>query len=429
MKNAVAMILAGGRGSRMDILCQGRPKPLLPLAGRLRVIDFSLSNCIHSGIGNVAVLVDYQRQHLADYLEEWRSVNGAGNGLDILEPKSCSYRGTVDAVYQNLDHLKKHNPDAVLVLAADHVYRMDYRRMLAFHQQMDADVTVAVDTVPIEQARRFGIVTADAHGRILDFAEKPQVPTSNLASMGIYVFKRQALVDYLVEDSGRPDSPHDFGYGCIPQMVKENRVFSYKFDDYWQDIGSVEAYYNANMELLREVPSLGLNGRWPILTTCKGLYPFKLSHQGNVRHSLVSPGCVIKGEVQNSVLSPGVRVEEQAVVKDSIIMANTVIGKHSMVERCIVDEGVNVGEFCYVGFGNSIVPGGCDITVLGRDVSVPAGTAIGRSCMVLPEVKRPDFTGSVVLAGSVLSHRQTRGKGRLPEGSGVARESAPALFA
>jgi glucose-1-phosphate adenylyltransferase len=387
MKKTVAMILAGGRGKRMDILCYGRSKPVLPFAGRWRVIDFSLSNCIHSGISDMAALIDHQRQYTAEYLKEWCMVNTGGNGLHILEPKSGSYKGTSDAVYQNLDYLRDCGPEAVLVLAGDHVYKMDYRKMLAFHRQMEADITVGVVTVPIQQAHRFGLVTTDAEGRIIDFVEKPHSPASNLASMGIYVFKTEVLVEHLLEDSAQPASPHDFGYALIPRMVKWNKVFAYKFDGYWRDIGTIETYYEANMELIRPQPSLSLNSGWPIFTGEKVLPLTELSDTVSVKHSIVSRGCIIRGRVENSILSPGVVVEEQAVVRNSIIMANTIIGRHSVVDRCILDEGVNVGKFCYIGFGAGHILSLSDITVLGRDTIVPPGTAVGRNRRVEPGTK------------------------------------------
>lgn len=401
------MILAGGKGSRMDVLCQGRPKPVLPFAGTFKVIDFSLSNCVHSGLGNVAVLVDYQRYYISEYLGRWCRVNASSNhNFRILEPKVDYYKGTADAVLQNLDYLQKHCADTVLVLAGDHVYRMDYRKMLAFHEQTEADATVGVVSVPVEQACRFGIVTTGAKSRVIDFAEKPEKPRNNLASMGIYIFKTESLIKLLVEDSMQVNSPHDFGYALLPNMVTRNRVFAYKFGGYWQDIGTVAAYYETNMELTREVPSLCLNGKWPILTGDKSSLAPKLSYQGNVKHSLVSPDCIIRGEVDNSVLSPGVRVEEQAVVRNSIIMANTVIGRHTIVENCILDEAVNVGRFCYIGFGANRISEKRDITVLGRGVTVPPHTAIGRNCKVLSAVGEADFATKAVPPGTVISPRQ-----------------------
>lgn len=383
MKKTMAMILAGGRGKRMDILCDGRPKPLLPFAGNFRVIDFTLSNCIHSGINDISVLVDYQRRYMSEYTSGWRPANAGEINLHVLGPKADSYKGTADAVYQNIDCIKKHGAELILVLAGDHVYRMDYRQMLAFHERMDADVTVGVVPVPIEQAHRFGIVTADSEGRITDFVEKPKFPISNLVSMGIYVFNREALIEHLIRDAAIPTSPHDFGYALIPEMVKSNRVFAHEFGGYWQDIGTVQTYYEANMEPAHELSSLGLNGQWPIFTRENSLTAIHPTTDDNVEESLISPGCNIKGRVENSVLSPGVIVEEGAVVKNSLVMANTVIGCHSIVENSILDEGVTIGEFCHIGFRNSLLPGEWDITVVGKSVAVPPGTVIGGNCRIM----------------------------------------------
>lgn len=384
MKSVLAIILAGGRGKRMDILCRGRAKPALPFAGRFRVIDFSLSNCVNSGIHDIAVLADYERRPMADYLGAGASWGlGQRGNFQVLEPKSGSYKGTADAIYQNLWYLDKGAAELILVLAADHVYKMDYRKMLASHERVGADVTVGVISVPIEEAHRFGIVTVNAEGRIIEFIEKPRIPASSLASMGIYVFNRGILTERLIEDAAQPSSPHDFGHAVIPKMVKQDKVFAYKFDGYWQDIGTVESYYAANMELTRQMPSFSLNGSWPVFTKENGSLAPEISELTIVKHSLISPGCVIKGEVERSVLSPGVRVEEEAVVRDSAIMANTTIGKHSVVDRCILDEEVNIGKFCYIGFGASLIPGNWDITVLGRGVTVPPYTAICRNCKIL----------------------------------------------
>ncbi len=266
MNNVAAVILAGGRGQRMDILCHVRPKPALPFAGRFKVIDFSLSNCIHSRISNVVVLTDYQRSHMADYINRWRLMNANYTNLRVLEPKAGSYSGTANAVYQNLGYFDKNKVDTVLVLAGDHVYKLDYRKILTFHRNVNADVTVGVIPVPIEQTHRFGTVTLDADSRITDFLEKSPVPQSNLASMGIYVFNQRIMAERLIEDASDPISQHDFSYSLLPNMVKQDRVFAYKFDGYWQDIGTVEAYYEANMELTKEHPGFSLNSTSPVLT-------------------------------------------------------------------------------------------------------------------------------------------------------------------
>jgi glucose-1-phosphate adenylyltransferase len=406
MKRILAMILAGGQGKRMDILCHFRPKSILPFAGRFRVIDFSLSNCVHSGISDIAVLVDHQRQYMSEYLSKWKQVNGDSANLHILEPRAGSYQGTADAVYQNFDYIQTHNPDTVLVLAADHVYRINYREMLALHERTGADVTVGAVSVPIEQASRFGIITSDAQGMITDFVEKPQTAMSNLASMGIYVFKRQVLLEHLTEDSRQQSLPHDFGQNVIPRMVRQNKVFAYRFEGYWQDIGTVEAYYEANMKLVRELPSISLNGNWPIMTSDYSPLPPKIINSGNIRNSLVSAGCVVRGKVENSILSHDVTVEERAVVRNSVIMANTVISMHSVVERSILDEHVNVGEFCYIGFGASPIQGDKDITVLGKRVAIPAHSAVYGNCNIISSNAEPVGALSRLKAGSGLASEE-----------------------
>lgn len=405
MNNTAAVILAGGRGKRMDILCRVRPKPALPFAGRFRVIDFSLSNCIYSQVGDIAVLTDYRRSYMADYIRQWHQFNANSTDCHVLEPRVGSYNGTADAVYQNLGYFNQRKVDTVLVLAGDHVYKLDYRKMLAFHQEVDADVTVGVVPVPIEETHRFGTVTLDARGRIIDFLEKSPVSRSNLASMGIYVFNRRVLTERLIEDAGDPLSRHDFGYSLLPNMVKRDRVFAYRFEGYWQDIGTIEAYYEANMELTREQPRFSLNSAMPVMTQEQPLSPPCLGRQASIISSLISPGCVVRGRVENSVLSPQVWVDEQAVVRNSVIMGNTFIGRHSVVDRCVLDERVIVGDYCHLGFGPSLLPGDWDITVLGRGATVPSHTAIGRNCKIMPHVETSDFVTNVVTSGLVLSRR------------------------
>lgn len=405
MGNMVALILAGGKGKRMDMLCYLRPKPALPFAGNFRVIDFSLSNCIHSRVADIAVLVDYQRAYLGDYLNQWSSANHGGTRLDILPPSAGSYAGTADAVHQNLDYLEKHDADIVLVLAGDHIYKMDYRRMIAFHQAMKADVTVGVVSVPAEETQRFGTVTVDAAGRIREFLEKSPKPLSGLASMGIYVFNQDLLAKRLREDAGDPASEHDFGYAILPRMVKTDRVFAYRYEGYWQDIGTTEAYYQANMELLVNQPRFSLNGDWAILGESDALTVPIENREGSIVNSLISPGCIVNGRVENSILSPGVHVAEQAIVRNSIIMDHVSVGYHSVVDRCILDEGGTIGKFCYAGFGAENIPGNDGITLLGKDVTVPDFTAIGRRCKVLHRVGPAEFHTQLVSSGTVLAPR------------------------
>jgi glucose-1-phosphate adenylyltransferase len=280
---------------------------------------------------------------------------------------------------------------------------MDYRQMLAEHEAKKADLTVAVVRVPIESAHRFGTLKMDAGGRIGEFVEKSSQPASNLASMGIYVFNRNLLVERLYEDASNPNSPHDFGYAILPKMVKQDRVFAFQFNDYWRDIGTVEAYYEANMELLGASPRFRPNAGRSSFTEDNSSISRIRGQKGRITNSLISPGCVIKGLVENSILSPGVYVDENAEVRNSIVMANTSIGYHSLVDRCVLDEGVKLGQYCYVGFGKSPLPGSCEITVLGKDVTVPSHTAIGRECKVLPHIGSAAFNSRVIPSGSTIA--------------------------
>ncbi len=402
MEKMIALIMAGGQGKRMDILCHVRPKPALPFAGRFKVIDFTLSNCVYSKVNDIAILTDFQRSYMTKYLREWGLANASGT-LDILEPKTGSYKGTADAVYQNLSYLNKDSAENVLILAGDHIYKMDYRDMLTFHEQTKAVVTVGVIRVPIEEAYRFGTVSVDNHRDILEFVEKSRNTKSNLASMGIYIFNRDILSQCLEEDAIQPDSLHDFGYAILPRLVGRNKVNAYEFTGYWQDIGTPQAYYAANMELISTQPSFSLNHTRTVLTQPLNLPPPKVSQQNMVVNSLLSPGCVIKGRVENSILSPGVWVDEHAEVRNSVLMPNVFVGYHSVVDKCIIDEGVNIGKLCYIGFGKSLLPGNSDITILGGEVTVPPRTAIGRNCTVSPHVDSSSFRSSLITSGSMVS--------------------------
>jgi glucose-1-phosphate adenylyltransferase len=336
-------------------------------------------------------MTDYRRSSMAEYLSRWHQSNARAINLHVLEPRNSSYRGTADAVYQNLDHFDKKRVDTVLVLAGDHVYKLDYRRMLAFHRGVKADVTVGVYPVPVEQAHRFGTVTVDASGRIWDFIEKSPRPQSNLASMGIYIFNREVLNQRLIEDARDPISQHDFGYNLLPDMVKRDRVFAYRFDGYWRDIGTVEAYFKANMELIGEQPCFNLDGTSPILTLEPGQPPPCIGRQAIIQNSLVSPGCVVRGKVENSILSPRVWVDELAVVRNSVIMENTFIGRHSIIDSSVLDEGVSIGEQCNIGCGNGLAQDYRNITVVGKGVTVPPRVTIERSCKVLPYIGLSGF--------------------------------------
>ncbi|MBI2851580.1 MAG: NTP transferase domain-containing protein [Chloroflexi bacterium] len=403
MHHVQSVILAGGKGTRMDVLCHFRPKPMLPFAGKFHVIDFTLSNCVYSGVGNIAVLTDYQRSHIANYLGRWATVNFDPASFRILEPQKGSYKGTADAVYQNLDSF--YGADKVLVLAGDHIYKLDYRQMLAFHDSVRADVTVGVVQVPIEEAHRFGTVATEADSRIYDFLEKSPVSQSNLASMGIYIFNRDVLASYVIDDAANHNSRHDFGYSILPRVVKQERTFAYRFDDYWQDIGTMGAYYMANMDIIARQPAFSLNGATPVLTADEDHSQSRIFKQASVRNSIIGAGCVIKGHVENSILSPGVWVEEQAVVRNSVVMYGGFVGYHSIVNSSVLDERVNIGDFCYIGFGSGPASNEPDLTILGKDVKVPPHTAVGRNCRVLPHVGHTDFSARAVPSGATISPR------------------------
>jgi glucose-1-phosphate adenylyltransferase len=402
MKNEIAMILSGGRGKRMDLLCQNRPKPLLPVAGSFRVMDFTLSNCIHSQIEDIAVLVDYLRDQIAGYTIEWQAKNGGSANFRILPPQIGSYTGTANAVYQNLSVLKKSSAEKVLILAGDHIYKMDYRKMTAFHDMMKADVTVGVIRVPVEETHRFGTVTVNAENRISEFKEKSARACSNLASMGIYIFNRDLLAQRLEEDARNPDSLHDFGYSILPQMVENDRVFACEFNGYWQDIGTVEAFYEANMEIIGGHPRFSLDNNWPVLNYNYNLPMTVKTQEGKVVNSLVSQGCVIKGLVENSILSPGVYIDEQAIVRNSLLMANVSVGYHSIIDKCILDEGANIGEFCYIGSDGIPLPGKPEITVLGKDVKVPGTAAIGHKYRAASGLELDTFKPYYLPSGTAL---------------------------
>ncbi len=400
MKQVLAMVLAGGRGKRMDIFCDQRPKPVLPFAGQYRVIDITLSNCVYSQIEDIAVLVDYQRSAIIDYLNRWSLSNQPTRAISILQPKSGSYIGTANAVFQNLAYLDRKGVDTVLILAGDHIYNMDYQAMLAFHHEKQADVTVGIIQVPHREASRFGTLVTSTDGRIKEFVEKSSTPVSDLASMGIYVFSRKFLTKQLIQDAHNANSPHDFGYAILPHIVKQDRVFGYMFKGYWQDIGTVESYYQTNMQLLGGEDVFDFSNTRPVLTVNRGTSSGIVNVPGRIVNSLIGHGCVIDGYVENSILSPGVKVEEKAEVVNSIIMDHSHIKYHSIVDRCILDEDVTIEKFCYLGFGSASMHRVNDIILVGKGVYLGPETAIGRKSRILPGSR---LCNKFVPPGSVVS--------------------------
>lgn len=406
MERLLSVILAGGRGKRMGILCHERPKPALPFGGQYRVVDFCLSNCINSGISNIAVLVDYQRSYMDNYLRRWSSNNYGLNNFQILEPKTANYETTADAVYQNLDYLEQQKADLVLIMPSDHVYEMDYRQMVALHREKRAELTIAVISAPTKEVSRFGNIIADGNGRIKEYIEKPSEPQSNLVSMGIFLFNKKILTESLIEDANQMGGAHGFERAIIPKLLRQKvSVFAHKFTGHWQDIGTKIAYFKANVELTGSKSLLKSKSAWRVLTERHNLPPYLVLGQGKVDNSLISPGCIVKGHVQNSILSPGVYVQEQAVVKNSVVMENVSIGFHSILNHCVIDQDAKIGNYSYIGFGGSGNISSEDITVVGKGVTIPSHTAVGSNCEILEHVGPSDFSTNVLPAGSTLSRR------------------------
>ncbi|MCC6174233.1 MAG: glucose-1-phosphate adenylyltransferase [Chloroflexi bacterium] len=416
--NVVAVILAGGQGERLSVLSVKRAKPAVPFGGKYRIIDFALSNCVNSGIYHAAVLTQYRPHSLHDHIgvgKPW-DLDRARGGIRLLQPylgrrESDWYKGTADAVFQNLPMLADWKSDLMLILSGDHIYKMDYRRMIDFHRKHQADVTVGVMEVPIEEAHRFGTLIVDDRGQVVEFDEKPAKPRSTLISMGIYVFNPEILADRLTEDSRTRGSAHDFGRDVIPKMVGQDRVFAYPFTDYWRDVGTIASYWEANMGLLSEPPDFDLyDNDWIIHTRSEERPPAKISGCARVANSLISHGCTILGTVEHSVLSPGVFVAEGAVVRDSILMTDTIVGRNATVDCAILDKEVVVGAGAHVGTGEDRTPNKLEaknlstgITVIGKRVRIPPSLTLGRNVRVDADVVEADFEHVVHVDGAIPS--------------------------
>jgi glucose-1-phosphate adenylyltransferase len=375
MAKAIAAILAGGQGKRMGILCHHRPKPLLPFASCHRMIDFALSNCLHSGIDDVSILTDFQRFQVAEYAADWQADN-LWLRLQVLEAEN-HYRGTADAVYQNLNALRESGATNLVVLAADHVYRMDYQPMIEYHESTGADATVGVISMPREEARRFGTVVMDRSNQIIDFVEKCDTPESDTVSMGIYVFRLDSLSTALSADGRDPLSPHDFGYSILPPMVKANKVMGFRFSGYWRDIGTVDAYHKANLEIARQGDNFSLGGDRPVVGAHCSLPTPRLSPNARVHRSIIGQGSIVKGFVENSVIGRGVCIEEHSVVRNSVIMDNVFIGERSVLQSCILDEGVSIDACCEIGAKDRLQLRSGIAVISSGDRNVPAPLADG----------------------------------------------------
>ena len=385
-KKCVAMLLAGGQGSRLGVLTKTRAKPAVPYGGKYRIIDFALSNCTNSGIDTVGVLTQYQPLELNAYIgtgSPWDLDINSG-GVYILPPymkgeRGEWYSGTANAIFQNSFFIDRYDPDYLLVLSGDHIYKMDYSAMLKAHIEKEADATIAVIRVPLKEASRFGIMNTDASGRIVEFDEKPKEPKNDLASMGVYIFNWRKVRAHLYQDSEDKDSSNDFGRNIIPRMLKADEfVFAYTFNGYWKDVGTLQSLWEANMELLQDHPEFDLfDPTWKIFSRNPNQPPHFVGKEAITKRSIVSEGCHIYGSVENSVLFPEVKVMEGAVVRDSIIMQNTVIGPGCVVEKAIIDEDVTIGDGCHIG-------GAKKITVIGQRVQMEKGAEVAEGSSIEP---------------------------------------------
>lgn len=414
-KEMIAMLLAGGQGSRLGVLTAKVAKPAVSFGGKYRIIDFPLSNCINSGVDTVGVLTQYQPLRLNTHIGigiPWDLDRNIG-GVSILPPYEKSvnsewYTGTANAIYQNLDYMESYHPDYVLILSGDHIYKMDYEVMLAAHKANKADVTIAAMPVPMEEAGRFGILVTDREGRISRFEEKPEKPGSNLASMGIYIFSWPVLKEALIRLSSQPNC--DFGKHIIPYCgAKGMRMFAYEYNGYWKDVGTLGSYWEANMELIDIIPEFNLYEEfWKIYTNCMNLPPQYISPEGVVDKCIISNGSEIFGEVHSSVLGAGVTVGKGSVVRDSIIMRDVVIGEDCVIEKAIIAENTVIGSNVSIGVGSDvpnrvrpdIYSGG--LATIGENSVIPSDVQIGKNTAISGATAAADYLNGILESGETL---------------------------
>lgn len=411
MKTLV-MIMAGGASEDLSVLTASRAEPAIPFGGKFRIIDFPLSNTVNSGLYHVALLTQYMPRSLNDHVgvgKPW-DLDRSQGGVRLLQPyvgrdNSGWQRGTADAVRRNMDFVEEQHVDNVLILAGDHIYKMDYRPMLRFHQQTQADVTVGVRRVSPFETHRFGIVTTDSDMRVSGFKEKPRRSKETLASMGIYIFDFKALREILHDEN-----LNDFGRDVLPAILHSHKIYAYAFEGYWADVGTLQAYWEANMALLAETPALDLyDPQWVIHTRSEEQPPVQIGSNAWVGGNLLSNGCIIEGIVERSILSPGVQIAPGAVVRDSVIMNDTVVNSNAKIERAIVDKEVWIGEGAEIGYGVDNVPNrryperlNTGLTVIGKRGRIPAGLKIGHNVIINPHVNEADFQTDFVASGETV---------------------------
>ncbi len=411
----LAMIMAGGTSQALSVLTAVRSVSSIPFGGKYRIVDFPLSNCVNSDIYNVALLTQHMPRSLNDHVgvgKPW-DLDRSQGGVRLLQPYLGRgiggwQKGTADAVRRNLDFVEEQRVDTVLLLAGDHIYKMDYRPMLRFHQANKADVTVAVRRVSRHETHRFGIVVIDGDNRVTQHEEKPRHSPTTLASMGVYIFNYKTLVQVLNEEADPPRL--DFGRDVLPVLVERDRVMAYPFEGYWADVGTLQAYWEANMALLGESPALELHDpEWVIHTRSEERPPVKIGPDARVGGNLLSNGCIVEGTVERSIISPGVYISAGAVVRDSVIMNDTRIGTGAVIERTIIDKGVNIAEGAHIGIGDDNTPNlklpndlNTGLTVIGKGARVPAGAHIGHNGVVNPDVTESNFPGLEISSGETI---------------------------
>ena len=414
-KEMIAMLLAGGQGSRLGVLTQKVAKPAVSFGGKYRIIDFPLSNCINSGVDTVGVLTQYQPLRLNTHIGigiPWDLDRNVG-GVTILPPYERSkgsdwYTGTANAIYQNLEYMETYNPEYVLILSGDHIYKMDYEVMLEYHKANNADVTIAAMPVPIEEVSRFGILITDDSNKITEFEEKPANPRSNLASMGIYIFSWKALKEALIKLKDVPGC--DFGKHVIPYCFEQNeRIFAYEYNGYWKDVGTLSSYWEANMELIDIIPEFNLYEEyWKIYTKSDITHPQYIAADAKVERSIIGEGTEVYGQVINSVIGAGVTIAKDAVVKDSIVMKGSVVGKGTVVEKAIVAENVTIGENAHLGVGE-YAPSKydpkvyqSDLVTIGENSVIPDGVKIGKNTAIAGETVAEDYQDGLLASGDYI---------------------------
>ena len=414
-KEMVAMLLAGGQGSRLGVLTSNVAKPAVAFGGKYRIIDFPLSNCINSGVDTVGVLTQYQPLQLNTHIGigiPW-DLDRNNGGVTVLSPYEKNsgsewYSGTANAIYQNIRYIDSYNPEYVLILSGDHIYKMDYGVMLDFHKENDADVTIAVMSVPMEEASRFGIVVADEQSRITEFQEKPEHPKSNLASMGIYIFTWEKLREALISNEDVENC--DFGMHVIPYCFeKEERIFAYEFSGYWKDVGTLRSYWEANMELIDLIPEFNLyEDYWKIYTKSDVIAPQYLSPKAKVDTAIIGDGTQIYGEVYNSVIGPNVVIGEGTVISSSIIMKDVVIGSNVTITKGIIAEGTTIGDNVEIGVGEeapnklkeSVYTFG--LVTIGENSEIPANVKIGKNTAISGVTAQEDYPDGILNPGEYI---------------------------